>query len=218
MTQERCVNLSQGRQYGGVFNDTCFVSDFLQGTALTPVANCNLPCPGNTGQICGGLANATTLRRRSYHGPQVSRRAAPPTILLTLFGRVETLGSTMIPGNTGPSGLTISPPPSSVSPGPLSGSSSLNSPSSTNPSSLVTLESLPPGLSSVSLPSGGVNTITTTGTDTQTRSNTQHITSVVTTIFYTTVYPINPTAIVKTEFHTTIYFEDCDCPTQTTPS
>ncbi|WQF90256.1 Putative carbohydrate-binding WSC [Colletotrichum destructivum] len=218
MTQERCVNLSQGRQYGGVFNDTCFVSDLLQGTALFPAASCNLPCPGNAGQICGGLTNATTLGRRSYYGPQVSRRAASPNILLTLFGRVETVGSTTIPSNAGPSGSTIGPPLSSVSPVPLSGSSSLNSPTLPNPSSLVTLENLPPGFSSVSLTLGGVEPIVTSGTTTRIRSNTQHITSIVTTIFYTTVDPVNPTAVVETELHTTIYFEDCGCPTQSTPS
>ncbi|CCF34940.1 hypothetical protein CH063_06839, partial [Colletotrichum higginsianum] len=169
MTQERCVNLSQGRQYGGVFNDTCFVSDSLQRTALLTAASCNLPCPGNAGQICGGLANATTLGRRTYYGSQVSRRAAPPNILLTLFGRVETLGSTTIPSNSGPSGSTIGPPLSSVSLVPLSGSSSLNSPTLPDPSSLVTLENMPTGFSSVSLSLDGVEPIVTSGTTTRIR-------------------------------------------------
>ncbi|KAL0932382.1 glycoside hydrolase [Colletotrichum truncatum] len=218
MTQERCVLLSQGRQYGGVFNDTCYASDFLQGTVLTLVSSCDLPCPGNAGQICGGLTNATTLRRRNYYGQQISRRAAPPTVLLTLFGRVGNIGSTDIPSNAGPSGPAIGPSPSSAAPIPLPGSSSLNVPPLQIPSSLVTLENFPPGLPSVSLPSGGATTIITGRTATQTRSNTLSVTSVVTTIFYTTVNPLNPTAMVKTEFHTTIYFEDCGCPTQKIPS
>lgn len=209
LLQSLCFNI----QYS-----TCFVSDSLQGTALLTAASCNLPCPGNAGQICGGLTNATTLGRRTYYGPQVSRRAAPPNILLTVFGRVETFGSTTIPSNAGPSGSTIGPPLSSVSPVPVSGSSSLNSPTLPNPSSLVTLENIPPGFSSVSLPLDGVEPIVTSGTTTRIRSNTQHITSVVTTIFYTTVDPVNPTAVVETELNTTIYFEDCGCPTQSTPS
>ncbi|CAI0645974.1 unnamed protein product [Colletotrichum noveboracense] len=44
------------------------------------------------------------------------------------------------------------------------------------------------------------------------------ITSVVTTITYTTINPANPTALMGTELCSTLYFPDCGCPTQVTPT
>ncbi|KZL82374.1 hypothetical protein CI238_13259 [Colletotrichum incanum] len=44
------------------------------------------------------------------------------------------------------------------------------------------------------------------------------ITSLVTTITYTTVDPTKPTVLVPVELCTTLYFKDCQCPTQVVPT
>lgn len=44
------------------------------------------------------------------------------------------------------------------------------------------------------------------------------MTSVVTTITYTTINPANPTALMETELCSTLYFPHCGCPTQVNPT
>ncbi|KAF4814834.1 hypothetical protein CGCTS75_v013236 [Colletotrichum tropicale] len=44
------------------------------------------------------------------------------------------------------------------------------------------------------------------------------ITSVITTITYTTINSADPTALMETEVCSTLYFPDCGCPTQVTPT
>lgn len=96
MSPELCTPLCAGRAYAAVFNTTCYCADTLGGssspnaTATTPpplpADRCDLPCPGNPAQRCGGLldpprSNRTTLVPRF---PRF-RRAAPPGVLLTVY-------------------------------------------------------------------------------------------------------------------------------------
>ncbi|KAI1147826.1 glycoside hydrolase family 16 protein [Nemania diffusa] len=114
MDIEVCVTSCAGHKYAGVSGETCYCADVL-GDA-TSVANdlCDIPCPGNAGEICGGAVSesektspsfagvgfALAKLAKSYNGtsskeaisiPRVDpllTRAAPPTALLTLYGAI----------------------------------------------------------------------------------------------------------------------------------
>ncbi|KAI0008572.1 glycoside hydrolase family 16 protein [Xylariaceae sp. FL0662B] len=127
MDNEACVGSCKGRKYAGVYNDTCYCADALGDAAAVANALCDTPCPGNGGEICGGvldpsemtgaglsnstlrtnytLGGNTTLSPRYHH-----RRAAPPTILLTLYGD---LSSASVPADAPAMGGSLDLPPSS---------------------------------------------------------------------------------------------------------
>lgn len=74
MTPEVCVGLCSGRVFAGVHERTCYCADALDaGTAALPDrSRCNIPCPGNPDQFCGGNNLLAT-------------RDAPNSFLLTVY-------------------------------------------------------------------------------------------------------------------------------------
>lgn len=100
MTAEVCVALCPGRVYAGVHERTCYCADALDAgtSALSDRSQCNIPCPGNPGQFCGGN-NPLALGRRD----------APNSFLLTVY--VNLVGPPAVnpppaPGLGGVPGLT----------------------------------------------------------------------------------------------------------------
>ncbi|GAW14380.1 hypothetical protein ANO14919_037820 [Xylariales sp. No.14919] len=115
MDNEACVASCAGRKYAGVSGETCYCADILGDATAVVNDLCNIPCPGNAHEICGGVlsagdgatspfaalgiprTNSTTQRNSRLLGstsssPRVDPllpRAAPPTILLTVYGNVN---------------------------------------------------------------------------------------------------------------------------------
>ncbi|OLN95696.1 Endo-1,3(4)-beta-glucanase-like protein 2 [Colletotrichum chlorophyti] len=87
MTLEKCVNLCTPERYAGVRQSECFCADDLDPDTRAEAdrALCNIPCPGNTTQLCGGTTNVSPAPSRLM---QLHRRAAPANYLLTIYGRV----------------------------------------------------------------------------------------------------------------------------------
>ncbi|TIC98867.1 Endo-1,3(4)-beta-glucanase [Colletotrichum higginsianum] len=75
MTLEKCVMLCRPGKYAGV-----------RGRAEADRGRCNVPCPGNNTQLCGGTINVSPAPSRLMH---LHRRAAPANYLLTLYGQVS---------------------------------------------------------------------------------------------------------------------------------
>lgn len=76
MTPEVCVALCPGRIYAGVHQSTCYCADALDAgtSALPDQGRCNIPCPGNPGEFCGG------------NNPlAIGKRDAPNSFLLTVY-------------------------------------------------------------------------------------------------------------------------------------
>ncbi|KAF4919160.1 hypothetical protein CGCVW01_v008160 [Colletotrichum viniferum] len=99
MTPQRCIELAGSLRYAGVFFDTCYGSDSLESASFVPTEGCGTPCPGDLQQICGGsvATNITRLRARHFR-PQVSKRAVPGSVLLTIYEGVDSVVVT--PGTT----------------------------------------------------------------------------------------------------------------------
>ncbi|TKW53309.1 hypothetical protein CTA1_2361 [Colletotrichum tanaceti] len=215
MTQQRCVSLAQGqgRRYAGVYNDTCYGSDSLVATDFVPLGSCNTLCPGDNTLICGGVIE---LRRRDGSGGHAAKRAAPANVLLTLFEAI--IGQ---PGST-----TTSNVPETPSGGPpISGTSDAGTPllPTTGPDGGNPVGPVPTPVTSpfasVLTMDGAVATVEGSVTlPGVVPTPDVTVTSLVTTVVYTTVDPSNPTALVTTELCTTLYFHDCGCPTQVFPT
>ncbi|KAL3297274.1 glycoside hydrolase [Colletotrichum asianum] len=92
MTPQRCIELAGSLKYAGASNS-------LESASFVPTEGCGTPCPGDLQQICGGsvATNITRLRARHFR-PQVSKRAVPGSVLLTIYERVDSVVVT--PGTT----------------------------------------------------------------------------------------------------------------------
>lgn len=79
MTPEVCVGLCSTSQYAGVYNTNCYCADALDaGTSALPDRDsCDLPCPGNAEEFCGGITGAAVVKRD-----------APSNVLLTVYGNM----------------------------------------------------------------------------------------------------------------------------------
>ncbi|KAI1079214.1 glycoside hydrolase family 16 protein [Whalleya microplaca] len=106
MDNEACVASCKGQKYAGVYNDTCYCATTLGDAAAVSNRLCDTPCPGNGHEMCGGALEAsekglvpslnTTLLQANYTLAATNatlsaryhhqRRAAPPSILLTVYG------------------------------------------------------------------------------------------------------------------------------------
>lgn len=76
MTPDVCIALCPSKVYAGVHERTCYCADALDvGTSALPDrSRCNIPCPGNPAQFCGG------------NNPlAVGKRDAPISFLLTVY-------------------------------------------------------------------------------------------------------------------------------------
>ncbi|KAF4975137.1 hypothetical protein FZEAL_8036 [Fusarium zealandicum] len=107
MTLERCVAACDGKTYVGVFEGTCYCATRLDADtrANANQSDCNIPCPGNDEEFCGGLvAQSTGNSDRWAH----VRRDAPSSVLLTVYADLSDTERPDIPPAMGPAGPTSS--------------------------------------------------------------------------------------------------------------
>ncbi|KAF5971718.1 hypothetical protein FCOIX_9731 [Fusarium coicis] len=78
MDLDQCSTLCQGRAYFGVYDTDCYCGDEIDGeeTARTELDSCDIECPGDLTQFCGGNA-----QRRRMH----TRQTIPSDRLLTVY-------------------------------------------------------------------------------------------------------------------------------------
>ncbi|KAF9767140.1 hypothetical protein IL306_000340 [Fusarium sp. DS 682] len=78
MDLDRCSTLCQGRFYFGVYDTDCYCGDEVDGddTSRVSLNSCDIECPGDDSQTCGGDS-----RRRRL----VRRQAVPNDRLLTVY-------------------------------------------------------------------------------------------------------------------------------------
>ncbi|KAF4439693.1 hypothetical protein FACUT_3948 [Fusarium acutatum] len=78
MDLDQCSTLCQGRAYFGVYDTDCYCGDEVDGeaTARVELDSCDIECPGDVSQICGGDAQ----RRRMHR-----RQTIPSDRLLTVY-------------------------------------------------------------------------------------------------------------------------------------
>ncbi|TDZ65127.1 Endo-1,3(4)-beta-glucanase [Colletotrichum trifolii] len=86
MTLQKCVDLCTPGKYAGVRQSECFCADDLDPDTRAEADRslCDIPCPGNSTQLCGGTVNVSPAPSRLMH---LHRRAAPANYLLTIYGR-----------------------------------------------------------------------------------------------------------------------------------
>ncbi|KAL0939650.1 uncharacterized protein CTRU02_206260 [Colletotrichum truncatum] len=219
MTPQRCTVLASGRRYIGIFFDTCYASDTLEATSFTGLAACSIPCPGDSTQLCGGNVFLNTSRNRRRHKDlrQLLGRAAPSNVLLIIyeFTLALPITSTTASGATTFGTLATALEPETSIPGL---GTTVAGPLATSQMSLGGVGAAGTGVAGQVSPAVGPgNTVASPGTINPTNLGPFVITSVVTTVSYTTIDPENPTALIPTEYCTTLYYEDCGCPTQTVP-
>ncbi|KAF2962838.1 hypothetical protein GQX73_g10731 [Xylaria multiplex] len=118
MDNEACVASCAGRKYAGVSGQTCYCADVLGDATAVANDKCDIPCPGNAHEICGGVLSAGEAASSPFAALGISRtnatapqrnlrllgglpssarvdtllpRAAPPppTVLLTVYGNVD---------------------------------------------------------------------------------------------------------------------------------
>ncbi|KAK1573052.1 uncharacterized protein LY79DRAFT_475200, partial [Colletotrichum navitas] len=209
MTPERCITVAQGRRYIGVFLDTCYAADTLDFVTPVQLDSCNLLCPGDARQLCGGVVTVTSPVPRNIR-PWISRRAAPANILLTIYGiPIGLLGTTVV----GPGTTVVMPPATIVGPGITTTEPGVTIIGLTT----ILLPNVPGG---TVVPSRPLTIIGPSGAliPTAVPISGSAITSMVTTVTYTTVDSARPTALVLVTLCTTLYFENCHCPTQVIPT
>eukprot|EP00027_Filamoeba_sp_ATCC50430_P016249 CAMPEP_0168570360 /NCGR_PEP_ID=MMETSP0413-20121227/16675_1 /TAXON_ID=136452 /ORGANISM="Filamoeba nolandi, Strain NC-AS-23-1" /LENGTH=257 /DNA_ID=CAMNT_0008602969 /DNA_START=203 /DNA_END=976 /DNA_ORIENTATION=- len=54
LTAESCVSSCQGYIFAGLFSNVCFCGDIINTFEYDNNTNCDLACPGNSSQSCGG--------------------------------------------------------------------------------------------------------------------------------------------------------------------
>ncbi|KAI0404332.1 glycoside hydrolase family 16 protein [Xylaria palmicola] len=113
MDNAACVASCVGHKYAGISGETCYCADTLGGATTVGNGLCDVPCPGNPRERCGGLlaasgnsstgfigagvarANATSPHAATSPGASSLRvdpllpRAAPSAALLTVYGDVK---------------------------------------------------------------------------------------------------------------------------------
>ncbi|RTE80946.1 hypothetical protein BHE90_004523 [Fusarium euwallaceae] len=84
MTIQSCIEACGGTTYIGVYQETCYCAEKLDANtrAVANESACNVPCPGNDKQLCGGLAATTSSNSRRW---MHVRRDAPSSVLLTVY-------------------------------------------------------------------------------------------------------------------------------------
>ncbi|KAF5973645.1 hypothetical protein FBULB1_8218 [Fusarium bulbicola] len=81
MDLDICATLCAGQSYFGVYDTACYCGDEVgSATSRVPLDQCDIKCPGDNTQFCGGESNSK-LR---------VRQAVPSNILLTVYVAIET--------------------------------------------------------------------------------------------------------------------------------
>ncbi|KAI0457780.1 glycoside hydrolase family 16 protein [Xylaria acuta] len=116
MDNEVCVASCAGHKYAGVSGETCYCADTLGDASAVANDMCDVPCPGNPHEVCGGGALSTSEKKTPFAGIGIARtnstnihnttlldsarpnirvnpllpRAAPSdSILLTVYGKID---------------------------------------------------------------------------------------------------------------------------------
>ncbi|KAM0368496.1 hypothetical protein ACHAPY_011482 [Fusarium culmorum] len=78
MDLDQCSTVCQGRAYFGVYDTDCYCGDEIDGeeTARVGLDSCDIECPGDVSEFCGG----DSLRRRMHR-----RQTIPSDRLLTVY-------------------------------------------------------------------------------------------------------------------------------------
>ncbi|KAJ0146215.1 hypothetical protein CTA2_935, partial [Colletotrichum tanaceti] len=114
MTVEKCTAACPaGKRLAAMLGTECYCGDAIDNslTILVAQSECNLACPGNPAQSCGGRAPANRLARRQAGGPPVGVRLTVYVRVGTLPPVVSTVVSVSV--STGP-GVTVSVPVTAV--------------------------------------------------------------------------------------------------------
>ncbi|KAG8671082.1 hypothetical protein FPOAC2_04402 [Fusarium poae] len=210
MTTAECVRLGAGRAYIGIYLRSCYAADTLDAADTVADGRCDLPCPGDPGLFCGGVvdANSNPESRFKSRG-RLSRRDAPPGILLTLYAQIEAISGTLTSSDTistvdAITSNSLLPTGDSTIPLPLLSStqSFIDSAITVEPSEPVTRSQggrpiIPPFPTSATF---------NLGNSTSTRVG---VAPIVTTVTYTVVDPNNPSHLTVTEFCSTLRPSPC---------
>ncbi|KAK2046583.1 hypothetical protein LZ31DRAFT_197799 [Colletotrichum somersetense] len=88
LTVEKCVDLCRPGGYAAVRGSQCFCAEALDPDTRAEAdrGRCDIPCPGNSEQLCGGTTGVSPAPSRLMH---LHRRAAPVNYLLTVYGRAS---------------------------------------------------------------------------------------------------------------------------------
>jgi hypothetical protein len=164
---------------------------------------CDILCPGDPGFFCGGVVETSF---KSHRG--LSRREAPPGILLTLYAQIEAISGSLITSDV-LSTVDVKTDNSLLPTGnptiPISLSSSTRSfidsaitvePSVTVIQSQGRRPIIPPFPTTISFNAGNL-------------TRTEAVAPIITTITYTVINPNNPSYLTVTEFYTTLRSPPC---------
>ncbi|PNP75769.1 hypothetical protein FNYG_10847 [Fusarium nygamai] len=82
MDLETCAGLCTGRSYFGVYDTACYCGDVIDAadTSRVTLDLCDIQCPGDDTQFCGGDAPSAKLHRR---------QSVPNSRLLTVYAAAE---------------------------------------------------------------------------------------------------------------------------------
>ncbi|WDK11674.1 mixed-linked glucanase [Colletotrichum graminicola] len=88
LTVEKCVDLCRPGRYAALRGSECFCAEALDPDTRAEAdrGRCDIPCPGNSVQLCGGTTGVSQAPSRLMH---LHRRAAPANYLLTVYGRTS---------------------------------------------------------------------------------------------------------------------------------
>ncbi|KAJ4268974.1 hypothetical protein NW762_003045 [Fusarium torreyae] len=91
MDLELCSSLCGDSAYFGVYDTDCYCGDVVDSddTSRTDLDSCDIECPGDDSEFCGG--DAPISRRSRIH----ARQAIPNTILLTVYVQLGGADSTV---------------------------------------------------------------------------------------------------------------------------
>lgn len=148
MTPEVCVGLCASNKYAGVYDTSCYCADDLDALtqAIPDSDQCDVPCPGDASEVCGGLApwavNGTSPAARSLSSfSRLHRRAAPAQILLTMYANLAAIPEPpAAPGMGGGSDVVVTAHVTNTLVSTITSTVTYVSVCATNPAILETLE------------------------------------------------------------------------------
>lgn len=89
MDLEMCTSYCGNQTFAGVYDGDCYCGSQVDGalTERVPTGQCDVPCPGDDTENCGGIREGATLARR--------QAAVPNTILLTVYININLPATTV---------------------------------------------------------------------------------------------------------------------------
>lgn len=89
MDLEMCTSYCGNQTFAGVYDGDCYCGTQIDGalTERVPTGQCDIPCPGDDSENCGGIRPDSALARR--------QAAIPNTILLTVYININLPATTV---------------------------------------------------------------------------------------------------------------------------